>query len=162
MRLLLPATFAFGVLLTASAAQACAPVMILEPGAEPYPAASPRGWAREQDAWRAEASTVFLAQVSALRLLDQDEVAITLQPFHALYGTSSPNSSLTLTRDRGNTCNRPALALADIVVVYATASAGAWRIVGVAAFEELQDRPPGTPTPREIGRGVFPLPDYRD
>jgi len=162
MRLLLPATFAFGVLLTASAAQACAPVMILEPGAEPYPAASPRGWAREQDAWRAEASTVFLAQVSALRLLDQDEVAITLQPFHALYGTSSPNSSLTLTRDRGNTPATDRRSHSRISWWFTPPRRQARGGSSASRLSRNFRIAPPAPTPREIGRGVFPLPDYRD
>ena len=163
MKRLIATTLCAGVLLCGSTAQACTALIATDPvTGETYSSSSPEGFRREQAGWRAQSDAVFLAQVSATRMLDQNQVIIILQPIYALYDSTPPEAALTLTRHRGNTCNRPPLALADVVVVYAARSDGAWSIVGVAALEELQDRPTEMPTQRDMARGIFPLPDYPD
>lgn len=162
MRLVVAATLCAGALLCVPEAQACTPLIAIDPvTGETYGSGSPEWWRREQAEWRARSNAVFLAQVSATRMLDQDQVAITLHPIYGLYGGAPAETPLTVTRRRGNTCNRP-LDLADIVVVYAARSGPDWSIVGFAALGELLDRPPGMPTERDFARGIFPLRDYPD
>ena len=141
------------------AAQACAPLQIIEQNGDTYPANSPRGWARQQAEWRSQSDAVFLAQVSASRLARDYGVVFTFTPIAPLYDTSLPEPPPTLARNRGNTCNRP-LELGDFVVVYADGADPAWTVVGFAPLGELQDRPPGLPTERDLSRGLYPLPAY--
>jgi hypothetical protein len=147
------------VVLPVPAALACVPLAYVDQNGETYPMNSPRGWAREQAAWRARAEAVFLAQVSAVRLARGYSVAFTFTPIAPLYDTPLPDPVPMLRRDRGNTCNEP-LEVGDYVVVYADQTDGAWTVVGFAPLGRLQDRPPGIPTERDLSRGLYPLPDY--
>lgn len=162
MKVAIAATLFAGAMLSAPHAQACSGLIGRETvTGETYSSDSPEWFRREQAGWRAQSDAVFLAQVSATRMLDQSQVAITLHPIHGLYDTAPPAGPLILTRHRGNTCNRP-LDLGDVVVIYAARSGPDWSIVGFAAMRELQDRPAGMPTERDFARGFFELPDYPD
>ncbi len=114
-----------------------------------------------QDELRASSDSVFLAQVSAARLVAPFEAEFSLMPIAPLYDMPLPPAPLFRRGSLFATCDVQ-MELGQILVVYADRDENGWRVVQVLEYARLQDRPPDMPTPRDIARGVFPLPDYSD
>lgn len=50
--------------------------------------------------------------------------------------------------------------LGHVYVVYAERRGTGWRVIEIVRHADLQDRPPGMPTAREVARGIYPLRSY--
>lgn len=145
----------------ASTAMACAPLLIRDPATgETFPQDSPRGLAHDQADYRARSTSVFLAQVSVVSMAAQDQLAFTLTPVTALYGTPLPSTAVIERRHPGQTCARVRLEPGALVVAYAAESGGRYDVIGFASLSGLQDRPEGFPTERMLERGQYSLPTY--
>lgn len=119
-----------------------------------------RGKRMHQDDLRAQADSVFLAQVSATRMVGRGDADYTLTPFFPLYDTPQPERSVTL-RDSPLTIDcevKPELG--RVYAVYAERAADGWRVIELVRHADFQDRPPGMPTAREVARGMYDLPAY--
>ena len=108
---------------------------------------------------RARADSVFLGQVSAARMVGQIEADYTLTPIYPLYDIAAPTEALVL---RGSplvsSCSlQPELG--RIYVVYAERTGNVWRVIDLIQHADLQDRPPGMPTARDLARGLYLLPN---
>lgn len=115
-----------------------------------------------QDDLRSRADAVFLAQVSAARMVGQLAADYTLTPFYPLYD-SAPSPETVVVRDSPiiTGCHvRPELG--HVYAVYAEQSASGWRVIEIVRHGDLQDRPPGLPTARDVARGDYALPAYAD
>lgn len=113
-----------------------------------------------QDDLRAQADAVFLAQVSAARMVGQLAADYTLTPFYPLYESAPLPETVIL---RGSPmitdCSvRPELG--HVYAVYAERSDSGWRVIEIVRHGDLQDRPPGMPTARDVARGGYALPTY--
>lgn len=116
-----------------------------------------------QDDLRARADSVFLAQVNAARMVADGKAEYTLTPFFPLYDTAPPPLAVSAygSPGSGNACEvEPELA--HVYVVYAERLETGWRVIETIRHGDLQDRPPGMPTTRDVARGLYPLPTYPD
>jgi hypothetical protein len=160
-RTILAAMAAATTLAFTSTAMACAPLAIIDQATgETYPQSSPRGLAHDQADYRARSTSVFLAQVSVVSMTDQNQLAFTLTPVTALYGTPLPAVAVIELRHLSQTCARVRLEPGALVVAYAAERGGRYDVVGFASIADLQDRPPGFPTERMLERGQYTLPTY--
>jgi len=151
-----------GALLAAAPAFACTSLVA-------YPAipgeTTEQGIARakrmRQDDLRARADSVFLAQVSAARMISRTDAEYTLTPFFPLYGTPQPEAPLTMQDSPFSVACEVEPDLGSLYVVYAERQQTGWRVIVILPHADLQDRPPGMPTAREVARGFYELPDHR-
>lgn len=161
MRMTIAVAVAAAGLTFGSTAMACAPLLIIDQATgETYPQDSPRGLAHDQADYRARSTSVFLAQVSMVSMTDQNQLAFTLTPVTALYGTPLPATAVIERRHLSQTCAQVRLEPGALVVAYAAQNGGQYDVIGFASIEGLQDRPEGFPTERMLERGQYTLPTY--
>lgn len=151
-----------GALLVAAPSFACASLVA-------YPAlpgeTTEQGIARakrmRQDELRTRADSVFLAQVSAARMISRADAEYTLIPFFPLYDTPQPDASVSLIDSPLSYACEVEPELAAVYVVYAARHEGGWRVIEIIRHGDLQDRPPGMPTAHDVARGFYELPYHR-
>lgn len=154
-----PALIAALVVAPASASFACSIAL-------PYPALPgesteqmiARAKRIHQDDLRSRADSVFLAQVSAARMISRTDAEYTLTPFFALYDTPQPEAPVTMLDSPLSYACEVEPELADLYVVYAERQETGWRVITILRHADLQDRPPGMPTAREVARGFYSPP----
>ncbi len=120
-----------------------------------------RGHRMRQDGFRAQADAVFLARVDAARLVTSWEANYSLNPLFALYDTDAPVEPVVLRSPILQlTCDvQPELG--RLYIVYADRDGASWRVNQLVRHEDFQDRPPGMPTARDVGRGFYAPPPSR-
>ncbi|RZJ42377.1 MAG: hypothetical protein EON87_14730 [Brevundimonas sp.] len=162
-RITLGLTIALAALSLGTAATACSALL-------PHPALPgetsaqliARGKRMHQDALRTRADSVFLAQVSAARMIGQLDAEYTLTPFFALYDTSQPDAPVVMNDSPLVTACEVEPDLGRVYVVYAARHETGWRVIEIVRHADLQDPPPGMPTARDMARGFYQLPTYPD
>jgi hypothetical protein len=113
-----------------------------------------------QDGLRARADSVFLAQVSAARMIGDGDAEYSLTPFFPLYDTALPPQAVTTWDSPMSKACEVEPELAQVYVVYAERLDAGWRVIEIIRHGDLQDPPPGMPTAREMARGRYALPTY--
>lgn len=158
MKRILSATAFAGVLLSASTALACSPVITTDPATSQTLSAE-EVMRRGQAVWRADSDIVFIAQVREGRMVQGGEIEFTLTPISTVYGGALPEAMLLYRWTPGHTCNAFTLNLSDLVVVFADVDQIGWSIVGLTTPDRLQDRPAEFRRQvRDIHRGIIPGP----
>lgn len=114
----------------------------------------------QQEDLRARVDAVFLAQVSAARMVGASDAEYTLTPFFPLYDTTSPDEAVTMHDSPMSTACEVEPELGQVYVVYAEREDEGWRVIQLVRHSEFQDRPPGMPTARDVARGFYTLPTY--
>lgn len=113
-----------------------------------------------QEDLRERADSIFLAQVSASRMVGQSEADYTLTPVFPLYDTVPPDEAPVLRGSPIVTSCSVQPELGRVFVVYAERTTDGWRVIELVRHGDLQDRPPGMPTARDVARGMYALPTY--
>lgn len=113
---------------------------------------------------RQASDSVYLAQVSAGRLVDSFTAEYSFEPFFPLYGEAPPADPLTMRSHLGQSSCDVQPELGGIFVVYAKRTSDGWQVHALVRHVDLQDRPPGAPSARDFARGAtsVPLPRYSD
>jgi len=119
-----------------------------------------RGKAEFQDGLRARSDAVFLAQVSAARMVSPNDAVFTLTPLTPLYEAPEPSDPVTVQASLFVTCGvQPTLG--SYMVVYAKAEAQGWRVIDLVLPADIQNPPPALArVMRDTARGLRPGPDY--
>lgn len=157
---LLAVVFAGCAMSAASAATACGVVLSHRLPGETDAELVTRTERVRQDGLRARAESVFLAQVSAARMVGQSDGEYTLTPFFPLYDTPQPAQTVTMRDSPMSTACEVEPELGRVYVVYAERQGAGWRVIEIVRHTDLKDRPPGMPTARDVARGMYPLPEY--
>ena len=160
-RTILGVLVALGALSLGTAASAC-------PSAVPHPTLpgetdaqlAARGKRMHQDALRTRADSVFLAQVSAARMIGRLDAEYTLTPFFALYQTPQPDAPVVMNDSPLVTACEVEPDLGRVYVVYAERRETGWRVIEIVRHADFQDSPPAAPGARDVARGFYQLPTY--
>ena len=166
MRLLVTACVVGIGLAAGSDARACAPTyFVVSPVAgETDQEMLARSRAVQQEQFRAEAESVYMAEVSEERRVGISEVETTYTPIRIVAGSLAP-SPLRARIGAGNTCRRGER-VGDLVVVYAGRDGDPSSIVALLRPDEVVD-PQIAPLLRDAARrharglpGELPPPNY--
>lgn len=113
-------------------------------------------WRRaQQDGYRAEADAVFLAQVSAARMMTSWTANYTLTPLFALYETPPVTDDVVMASPVLKMSCDVQPELGGLYIVYADRDGANWSVNHLVRHEDLQDRPSGMPSPRDVARGYY-------
>ncbi|MDO1558429.1 hypothetical protein Q0812_03185 [Brevundimonas sp. 2R-24] len=139
MKVLLPAGLLALGLLSAEHAVACAPVYLVVPpvAGETEDEMLARSRAVEQDQYRAQSDSIFIAEVSMERVVEADSVQIFYSPLHLIEGRALPEQTLVIV-DARSTCRR-AERVGEPIIIFASLEADDWTIVARLRPEQVVD-----------------------